>query len=247
MQVYVKKNTTDFKNHLICEVAGLRRLKQYAPDGLRIPEILSVEEDEIEMEQIQSIPFDSEGWRKLGEGLAKMHRAQHGFFGLEEDNYIGLNPQKNRPKENWGRFFWEQRLLYQTKLIANPKLENAFLDVLERQKSKLVEALNAHSPWASPLHGDLWSGNILYDGKDPWLIDPAFYYGDREADLAMTKMFGGFGAAFYQAYDQELPPSAGRDEREAVYNLYHYLNHYNLFGAAYLGQVEKGFGLIERL
>lgn len=246
MRLFTKQNNSGFKNHLVCEVAGLRRLQKYAKD-MKIPAVYNVSEERIEMERVNTRPFDREGIKKLGRGLAQIHKNKSGYYGLEEDNFIGLNPQQNRPRENWGLFFWEERLLYQTKLIAAPKVESAFLGVLNRKKREIVDFLNDHKPYASPLHGDLWSGNALYDGSDPWLIDPAFYFGDREADIAMTRMFGGFGEEFYQAYEEIIPLSPGHEEREIVYNLYHYLNHFNLFGNSYCSKVKEGFAFIEEL
>jgi fructosamine-3-kinase len=110
-----------------------------------------------------------------------------------------------------------------------------------------MQVLRGHSPHPSLLHGDLWSGNVSFTPQGPVVFDPAAYYGDREADLAMTELFGGFPREFYDAYEQAFPLPAGYEQRKILYNLYHLLNHLNLFGRSYLGQVEETLGLLLRL
>lgn len=175
----------------------------------------------------------------LGRGLADLHRVTGPHYGLDSDNFIGSTPQINQPADNWVSFFAEHRLGYQMELAGR----NGYL--LGQRKSRLAhlitrldEWLPAHPP-ASLLHGDLWGGNwIVTTSKDPALIDPAVYYGHREADLAFTEVFGGFSPAFYRAYNTTWPLEPGYDNRKDLYNLYHLLNHLNLFGEGYGSSVD---------
>ena len=132
-------------------------------------------------------------------------------------------------------------------MIRDDSLRHHFQKILDSCKSDLVECLNAHCQHYSLLHGDLWAGNVLYDSKDVWVIDPAVYFGDSEADLAMTEMFGGFSSTFYQAYQSVRPLTSVYETKKIIYNLYHYLNHYNLFGSGYLSACEQGFRVIGSL
>ena len=173
-----------------------------------------------------------------------MHRTTRPQFGWWRDNTIGSTPQINTEEHDWIAFFREHRLHYQLELTATHGNTR-----LLRAGEKLLEALPAfysdYTPPASLLHGDLWGGNHgqLRDGT-PVIFDPAVYYGDREADLAMTELFGGFSFSFYAAYNEAWPLDAGYRVRRELYNLYHVLNHFNLFGGGYAGQAE---GMIGRL
>ena len=160
----------------------------------------------------------------MGRMLAALHRQTGPRFGWQRDNYIGLAPQKNTWHDNWATFFRECRLRPQA---AKAGIELPSLRVLEN-----------HRPQPSLLHGDLWSGNAGFTAEGPVVFDPAVYYGDREADLAMTELFGGFPREFYAAYDAAFPLPQGYERRKELYNLYHLLNHLNLFGSGYRGQVE---------
>jgi protein-ribulosamine 3-kinase len=180
-----------------------------------------------------------EYWEDLGMGLAHLHLNHQDQFGLEYDNFIASLPQKNHPLDNWLDFFIEHRL--------EPLLGKAYFDRLIpleflKKFQSLYPKLESIFPKEKPslLHGDLWSGNVLCgpDGK-PCLIDPAIYYGHREMDLAFSRLFGGFDAKFYEAYESILPLEPGFETRIAVYNLYPLLVHLNLFGTAYLPGIEK--------
>ncbi len=175
----------------------------------------------------------------LGRGLAAMHRVTATEFGLDHDNFIGANPQPNRQAGNWVTFFREERLGFQMELAAKKGyLPSSRARRLEKLLARLDDWLPAHPP-ASLLHGDLWGGNWLTaDSGEPALIDPAVYYGHREAELAFTELFGGFPAAFYAAYNQTWPLDKSYRERKELYNLYHLLNHLNLFGEGYGGSVD---------
>ncbi len=171
----------------------------------------------------------------LGRMLAQAHRKVGPSFGWDRDNYIGATPQINAWRENWSEFWFGQRMRPQLEL-ANRK----GFDI----KSPSNDLLNGHHPQPSLLHGDLWSGNASFTPQGPVVFDPAAYYGDREADLAMTELFGGFPREFYDAYNQAFPLPAGYEQRKHLYNLYHLLNHLNLFGRSYLGQVEETLRLL---
>lgn len=181
----------------------------------------------------------------LGEQLAAMHRVSRNDFGWGMDNTIGSTPQINTPCADWIEFWRERRLRYQFDLAR----ENGWDGKLQRYAEQLLEDLgsffSAYSPRPALLHGDLWSGNhgYLTDGQ-PVIFDPAVYYGDREADIAMTELFGGFSADFYAGYRAVWPLDAGYAVRKKLYNLYHILNHLNLFGGGYQGQA---LDLSERL
>ena len=173
----------------------------------------------------------------LGKQLALLHQNSNEFFGLSEDNWIGLNPQKNHWQENWISFFKKYRL--QPQLIW--AFERGYRSSLEEKSERLMEALplffDQYKPKPSLLHGDLWSGNWgTINNTTPVIFDPAIYYGDREADLAMTKLFGGFPQAFYDAYNYHWALDYGFKVRQNLYNLYHLLNHLTLFGEVYLRQ-----------
>jgi fructosamine-3-kinase len=173
----------------------------------------------------------------LGEQLAKQHRVTQAAFGWSRDNTIGSTPQLNEWCDDWVTFFRDRRLRYQLDLAAR----NGFGGRLQQRGGALLdrvaEFFSGYLPVPSLLHGDLWGGNRLTaDRGHPVIFDPAVYYGDRETDLAMTRLFGGFGPGFYAAYEAAWQLDAGAGERTDLYNLYHVLNHLNLFGDGYLGQ-----------
>jgi fructosamine-3-kinase len=175
----------------------------------------------------------------LGARLAAMHRQSAARFGWYRDNTIGSTPQDNTETVDWSGFWKERRLGFQLELAAR----NGFAGRLQQRGRLLLdhvdELLAGHEPPPSLLHGDLWSGNYAYTTTgQPVIFDPALYFGDRETDIAMTELFGGFAAGFYQAYQDAWPLDAGYAQRKILYNLYHVLNHVNLFGGAYLSQAE---------
>ncbi|MBU0656367.1 MAG: fructosamine kinase family protein [Gammaproteobacteria bacterium] len=172
--------------------------------------------------------------RLAGEQLAAMHRHTAERFGWLRDNTIGSTMQRNRQHDDWVEFWRQERLVFQLRLARH----NAYPTRAYEQGMQLAAKLDAfftdYQPQASLLHGDLWGGNMAFaqDGR-PVIFDPAVYYGDREADLAMTELFGGFDAEFYAAYNSAWPLDAGYKVRKTLYNLYHILNHFNLFGGGY--------------
>lgn len=188
---------------------------------------------------------DSASQERLGQQLAAMHRITAPRHGWRIDNTIGSTPQINAPSHDWPTFWREHRLGFQIELAAR----NGYHGALQRKGERLLAGLNTlfagHTPAPSLLHGDLWSGNYGIDTHGhPVIFDPAVYYGDRETDLAMTELFGGFPARFYQAYNETWPLDSGYRVRKTLYNLYHALNHLNLFGGSYLSQAT---GMIDRL
>jgi protein-ribulosamine 3-kinase len=181
----------------------------------------------------------------LGEQLAAQHRITAAEFGFSRDNTIGSTWQLNRTCTDWVEFFRERRLRPQLDLARR----NGYSGALQKRGLMLLDLMGTyfatHRPVASLLHGDLWGGNWGVDaGGAPVIFDPAVYYGDREADLAMTSLFGGFGSAFYTAYHSAWPLDPAAGSRRGLYNLYHVLNHANLFGGAYAGQA---LSMIDRL
>jgi len=182
---------------------------------------------------------------QLGQQLAALHRTCAPRFGFASDNTIGATPQPNPWTDNWIDFWREQRLGFQLVLAAR----NGFGGSLQTRGERLMGKLNGlfagYQPQPSLLHGDLWSGNYGYtQAGEPVIFDPAVYYGDRESDLAMTELFGGFPADFYAAYREAWPLDAAYAVRKNLYNLYHILNHANLFGGSYARQAE---GMMQRL
>jgi fructosamine-3-kinase len=176
----------------------------------------------------------------MGEALAGLHRVSGDYFGWPQDNFIGSSRQKNGRYREWPRFWQEQRLAAQRQQVISAGYKERFLDALEKLIADCPIFFQSYQPLPSLLHGDLWSGNaaVTPDGQ-PVFFDPACYYGDREADLAMTELFGGFSADFYAAYRHSWPLDQGFGVRKTLYNLYHLLNHLFLFGNGYRQAVEQ--------
>jgi len=241
---FVKLNRAEGLPMFEAEAAGLAELAGTAT--LRVPEPLCTGvaggQAFIVMEHLD-LGGRSSG-AKAGSLLAAMHRTTSDAFGWGRDNTIGSTPQPNRRDADWARFWADQRLGFQLGLAARSGHGGA----LQRQGEALIDRLPAlldHGPVPSLLHGDLWGGNMAFTrGGEPAIFDPAVYYGDREADLAMTELFGGFGSDFYAAYREAWPLEPAYATRRDLYNLYHILNHLNLFGGGYVGQA---LGLMGRL
>ncbi len=175
----------------------------------------------------------------LGQQLAQLHQQKQPYFGWHRDNTIGSTPQHNDQYADWPGFWREQRLRFQLTLAAHNGYGGRLQATGEHLCSVLEQLFDNYSPKPSLLHGDLWAGNAAVDSQGrPLIFDPACYYGDREADLAMTELFGGFSPDFYAAYDEVWPLDPGYPVRKTLYNLYHILNHLNLFGGGYLRQAE---------
>jgi fructosamine-3-kinase len=176
-------------------------------------------------------------WQQMGQDLAAMHRvASPQGFGWDRHNTIGATPQMNTWTADWADFFSQQRLGYQLQLARR---KGARFPKQEHLCAAIPQLLN-HHPQPSLVHGDLWSGNVaISQAGEPVIFDPATYFGDREVDLAMTELFGRFPAAFYQGYQDAYPLDPGYQLRKQVYNLYHVINHFNLFGGSYEAQANR--------
>lgn len=232
--LFVKRAAPRYEWVLESEAAGLETLARAA--ALRVPRVLSLgrcgEEVVLELEWIERGPDAPKTDAELGRRLAQQHRVTAGRFGWERRGTIGRTTQINDWCDDWLAFFRDRRLRPQLELLGRGE------GLLGEAGAALIAALPAlmagHRPSPSLLHGDLWAGNWLpcADGS-PAVLDPAVYYGDREADVAMTRLFGGFGRRFYEAYAAEWPPVPGHAVRGTLYNLYHVLNHANLFGGDY--------------
>ncbi len=223
------------------EAKGLRLLQEAG--AIRVPEVINygrkAERGYLLLQHIGSARPKADYWRDLGTGLAAVHRQTNTLFGLEYDNYIGSLKQSNTRTDDGIRFFTESRLKAQAGLaLYNNKLPRSLYDKFSKLFEKLPELLPAEPP--ALLHGDLWSGNLLVDEQgEPCLIDPAVHYGLREAEIAFTRLFGGFHDDFYSAYEEAFPLAPGFEQRVEVYNLYPLLVHVNLFGSGYLPGVER--------
>lgn len=232
---------------LEAEAAGLDELN--AAKAVRVPRVFAsgtaADLAYLALEWIELRPPSAAAEARLGEALARQHRVTSPRFGWARDNTIGSTPQQNGPLDDWVSFFRERRLRYQLELAR----AGGHAGRLQRRGAELLERMEAlfgeYRPVPSLLHGDLWGGNwgVGPDGA-PVIFDPAVYYGDRETDIAMTRLFGGFGPSFHAAYQAAWPLEEGAGRRVALYNLYHVLNHLNLFGGGYLQQAEA---MIDRL
>ncbi len=219
------------------EAQGLAVLAQTGK--IRCVQVLGYDEQSITLEKIKTRTPAAEFWKRFGKELAELHETKQNHFGFEFDNHIGATPQPNPSiaveKITWAEYFIEHRLKHMLKhprLSSQKELQQKFAQAepaLRQQLEKVTEG-------PSLVHGDLWSGNFLCaEDQVPVLIDPAPYRGHRETDLAMSELFGGFDPLFYQSYDQRLPRQPGYELRKHIYNLYHLLNHWILFGASYSG------------
>jgi protein-ribulosamine 3-kinase len=228
------------------EADGLRALAECG--AIRIPGVFAVGRSAecafLVLEWLERAATTERSEEQLGRQLALQHRSSADAFGWRRDNAIGLTPQPNSWSASWLEFLRERRLRFQLGLAER----NGFGDLRERGQrllDALSQLLSGHEPKPALLHGDLWGGNWFAsrDGE-PVIFDPAVYFGDREADLAMTHLFGGFGSRFYAAYEAVWPLAPGHELRRDLYNLYHLLNHANLFGEGYARQAAV---IIDRL
>ncbi len=220
------------------EADGLKELR--SAGEIRVPDVVDCGttngQSYIILEHLPLEPASRETAQRFGEQLARLHRHTQDRFGWFRDNTIGPTPQINTPSDDWMEFFRAHRLGYQLDLaVANgygAHVEGPGRALMNRLPELFVD----YAPAASLLHGDLWGGNWGSVNGEPVIFDPAVYYGDRESDIAMTMLFGGFGRPFYAAYERTWPMAPGHEQRIKLYQLYHVLNHLNLFGSSYLGR-----------
>lgn len=236
---FSKQNELSFSTFFEVEAIALKQIKD--THTIRVPKVISVGETSSEsflvLEFIEEGSSSSSGQELMGKQLACMHKIEQSFFGWDKDNCIGSTPQPNPRSENWVDFYREHRLQHQLKLAAQ---RGRSFDKAEKLLLNLEYFFESYNPHPSLLHGDLWGGNASHDSSgNPFIFDPATYYGDREADIAFTYMFGGFSSSFYQGYEKEFPLNEGFNKRKALYNLYHELNHFNLFGGGYASSAQS--------
>lgn len=244
--LFLKTGNAAAFDQLDAEADGLRELQRAA--AVRVPRVLCAgrcsDDAFLALEWLQFETPAPDSARALGRQLAAQHRHTREAFGWRRDNTIGSTPQHNTPDRDWIRFFREQRLAFQLGLAAR----SGYTGALQEQGALLAERLerlfDGYEPAPSLLHGDLWGGNWAASNGEPVIFDPAVHYGDRECDLAMTRLFGGFGPEFYAAYEAAWPLDRGHEKRVPLYQLYHVLNHLNLFGRTYLG---RALSLLQRL
>ncbi len=224
------------KGMLSCEANSLNEIKK--ANCIKSPDVILLGKDFLLLEYIPTGSKTNDSFTLFGEQLANLHKFHQKQFGFYEDNYIGLTPQINTASDSWSEFYFNHRLLYQYKLAEkngyiNDEFRKAF-QIIEKRIDRILEG-SEEEP--SLLHGDLWGGNYLIDlDGQAVLIDPAVHYGHRESDIAMTKLFGGFPTLFYKAYQCSYPLKDGFEYREKIYQLYHILNHMNMFGKSYYNQ-----------
>ena len=243
-RVFFKHNPSPPADFFLAETRGLKLLAQ-AKGGPRIPKPIAVQLGScprfLLLEYIESSAEDEKFIEKLAISLAQLHRTSKEYYGLDHDNYIGSTPQKNTLEKNGIAFFREQRINFQRQLARLSGLLPVAIDKkLDSLCDELGKFLNISGEKPALIHGDLWSGNYFpdSDGK-PCIFDPAVYYGLREADLAMTELFGRLPQKFYDVYQEAFPTNPGYEDRKDLFNLYHLLNHLNIFGNSYLPSVER--------
>ncbi len=244
---FVKLNRKSLLSMFEAEAEGLAELRKAG--AICVPEPIGFGASDayswIVTEYIEFGRGDAKTQALFGHQFAEMHRFTADRFGWHRNNSIGSTPQINQWSDNWIEFYRIHRLGYQLELAAR----NGFTGLIQKGGERLMANLEtyfgSYRPLPSLMHGDLWGGNHGVDTEgNPVIFDPAVYYGDREADLAMTSLFGGCSSTFYDAYDETWPLDEGYSVRKNLYNLYHILNHANLFGGGYAMQAEK---MIEQL
>jgi len=244
---FAKVNEADRAAMFAAEADGLGALRK--ADAIAVPKVVTHGKDDerswLVLQWLELGSLDEHAAANLGVALAAQHRKPHERFGWERDNFIGSTPQQNGWSDDWLPFWRDRRLMAQLRIAAKNRLPSKMIDRGERLAADCDALFRNHAPEKSLLHGDLWNGNAAaIEGKTPVVFDPAVYVGDREADVAMTELFGGFPTDFLAAYRAAWALDDGYRVRRDFYNLYHVLNHANLFAGGYVRQGEQG---IERL
>ena len=239
---FIKLNQPDRVDMFAAECAGLGELA--VVDDVYLPKAAGCGRSDqfawLVLEWLDFAAISTSADQQLGRALARMHRVTAKSFGWHRDNYIGSTTQPNGWHASWPAFFRDQRLGHQFALAQSKDAPISFIDSGQQLMAQLDDWFTDYSPLPSLLHGDLWGGNwaMLSNGQ-PIIFDPAVYYGDREADIAMTRLFGGFPNEFYAAYNETWALDKDAENRQPLYDLYHVLNHFNLFGGGYLAQADR--------
>ena len=238
-EFFCKQNEHSFYSYFDAESTALKQIEE--TNTIRVPKVISLGRTPtasfLVLEYIEEGSSNPKGQEEMGRQLARMHKIPQPYYGWTQDNCIGATPQPNPKSENWIDFYRKHRLQHQLQLAAQ---RGRSFDQAEKLLLNLEYFFESYDPQPALLHGDLWGGNASHDSSgDPFIYDPATYYGDRETDLAFTYMFGGFSSSFYQGYEKEYPLDKGFKIRKTLYNLYHELNHFNLFGGGYASSAQS--------
>ncbi|MBD2294726.1 fructosamine kinase family protein [Anabaena sphaerica FACHB-251] len=242
---FVKLNQASQAEMFAAEMLGLQQM--YQTNTIRVPQPLcwgtTGNSSYIVLEWLEMTDGNNKSWQKMGRNLAEMHTTiSNQGFGWNMNNTIGSTPQINTWKSDWIEFYTQHRLGYQFQLA---KQRGGSFPLQDKLLAAIPELLAEHQVQPALVHGDLWGGNAGFTiDAEPVIFDPATYFGDREVDIAMTELFGGFPADFYKGYEEVFPLEDGYERRKTLYNLYHVLNHFNLFGGGYASQAN---GMIERI
>ncbi len=247
---FIKSNQKNRLGMFEAETEGLQEIEKV--QAIRVPHVVcsgvAANKSYLVLENLKlagGAGVDVDSAKRLGQQLAAMHQTTSSLFGWSRDNTIGSTRQLNKQTDSWIDFWREQRLGFQLELAKQNGCGQSLSIKGEKLLTELEQFFTDYEAEASLLHGDLWSGNYGYlEEGEAVIFDPAVYYGDRETDIAMTELFGGFPAGFYSAYNEAWPLDKGYPQRRALYNLYHILNHFNLFGGGYAVQAEN---MIDRL
>lgn len=245
LSYFVKLNSAEHESMFEAEQAGLQELA--SAEAIRVP--VPIASGLAAGKAFLVTEFITMGGQgdpaQFGRQLAQMHKNRTSRFGWYRDNVIGATPQTNHQESSWIKFLQEHRFGYQLQLARNKSGGGAIYDQGLRLCELIPHFFETYQPEPSLLHGDLWGGNYTYSANGEAVIfDPAVYYGDREADIAMTELFGGFSPQFYNGYEEIWPLDSGYSARKKLYNLYHIINHFNLFGGGYGAQAE---GMMQQL
>ncbi|WP_298652457.1 fructosamine kinase family protein [uncultured Proteiniphilum sp.] len=241
-QYFLKVNGASFALEMFhAERAGLQAIEE--TKTIAVPHVHLVDSIEgktfLLMDFVESKRPDTSDYQRLGRQLAGLHQCSQADFGFPSGNFIGSLQQSNRPHSDWAEFYWSERILPQLQwALTNGLIQRQIMPEEEKAVSLFREISGDVKP--ALLHGDLWGGNYLIatDGT-PYLIDPAVYYGHSMVDIAMSRLFGGFGAGFYEAYHEIIPKPAHYDDQIELYQLYYLLVHLNLFGSGYYSSVSS--------
>ena len=237
---FLKTHQLNMHNMLECEATNLSAIA--ATNTIKAPQAISHgQTSSFSFLLLEYLDLTHNGSHvALGTELAKLHLHSANYFGWNENNWIGATPQPNEKNKDWISFWYNTRLGHQITLAKSNHAPRATIKNCEKLLNDFSLLFESYKPKPSLLHGDLWSGNFAFiEGGIPVIYDPASYYGDHEADLAMTELFGGFNQDFYSAYQEIFPIDEEYKTRKNFYNLYHVLNHFNLFGGGYASQAER--------